>query len=370
VDFDEVGSIQDRQQSNPICGEVWEGRTNNDMIVEGWHDAGLCISGRCLATFVIVGAMKSGTGLLMKAMNQHGGVVSGRGEHGGREIHFFGSTRGRANISDYARRFPLMDEGDLRITFDKSPDYMRSVNSLRQLGAALPAAKLIVLLRDPVDRAISEFFHNCRHGRYVRVDSKICRTPAVLTREEYDLAVKNSLFHPHSEAHSHSQSQQSLTASTLSYPCQLGDMQLYYFGSATTADQTGIVLESDVSHAARKEASHGYYAQQLEWILDIFPSNQILLLFHEHMQSGLHETLQHVERFLKLSPVFSLGFKPAPLPQRPTGSGSGSGRASRKRHAQLERMLRDLYIPHNAQLRLLLTSDATFRNLSLPSWLV
>ena len=83
------------------------GRFPPRMEVDGYYDAGVCVAQRCLPTFLIVGAMKCGTGALMKALNQHPYLVSGRGEHGGREIHYFGSMRGAANATQYSLRFPL-----------------------------------------------------------------------------------------------------------------------------------------------------------------------------------------------------------------------------------------------------------------------
>ena len=45
----------------------------------------------CLPSFLIIGAMKAGTGELMKALNKHSSLVSGHGAGGKNEIHFFGS---------------------------------------------------------------------------------------------------------------------------------------------------------------------------------------------------------------------------------------------------------------------------------------
>ena len=345
-------------------------------------DAGKCQGGRCLASLVIIGAMKSGTGVLMRALSQQAGLVSGRGEHGGREVHFFGSAlASAANSTDsYLLRFPRLAEGEERVTFDKSPDYMRSRRSLHQLSTMLPSAKLVVLLRDPAERAVSEFQHNCRHGRYVRTswssDANSKPYPVVMLRD--DLARQ-----PHPAR----------SFQTLRYPCHLDDMLLYYFpaSSSSSSSSSSSTATSHLKPAAellsphaRKEAAHGYYAQQLEWVLQRYPSRQVLLLFHEHLQSSLEDTLARVLRFLK-------------LPFSSSGSGSGSAsslgvddgidsaalrpragsaiRAKKQRHAQLERLLQDLYRPHNAYLReLLLLQEAGFLgpggNASLPSWLL
>ena len=276
----------------------------------------------------------------MKALNQHPRLVSGRGEHGGREIHYFGSMHGAANATQYSLRFPLQG-GDQpsRLSFDKSPDYMRSINSVRQMATLLPAAKLIVLLRDPVDRAISEFRHNCRHGRYVRAGSVVMLQDDFLSQNAASAA--SSLGAP----------------SPLSRSCSLDDMNLYYFGEQSQ-------LSPSLSPHARKEASHGYYAQQIEWILRNFPPKQVLLLFHEHMQQNLFATLTLIVSFLKITPFVSnlLG----PSAARATGTEKARTRFS---HPQLKSQLSELYRAHNLRLRELLLAEPQWRNLSIPSWI-
>lgn len=76
------------------------------------------------------------------------------------------------------------------ITFDKSPDYMRSALKMSQIKNLLPTAKIIMILRNPTARAYSGlifslflllylcnifccfigFHHNCRHERFSRVN--------------------------------------------------------------------------------------------------------------------------------------------------------------------------------------------------------
>lgn len=269
----------------------------------------------------------------MKALNQHPYLVSGRGEHGGREIHYFGSMRGAANATQYSLRFPLQG-GDQppRLSFDKSPDYMRSINSVRQMATLLPAAKLIVLLRDPVDRAISEFRHNCRHGRYVKAGSVVMLHDDFLSQN-----AASSLG----------------ASSPLSRSCSLEDMHLYYFGEQSQ-------LSPSLSPYARKEASHGFYAQQLEWILRNFPPKQVLLLFHEHMQQNLFATLALIVSFLKITPFVSNLLGPS------TGTHKARTRFS---HPQLKSQLSELYQAHNLRLRELLLTEPQWRNLSTPSWI-
>lgn len=93
----------------------------------------------CLPLFIIAGTMKSGTGELMKWLNIHPSLISGKSQEGKREIHFF---TGKLNSSsdclwmDYIKMFPVDHHKDKvdstiipnyrMITFDKSPDYIRN----------------------------------------------------------------------------------------------------------------------------------------------------------------------------------------------------------------------------------------------------
>ena len=89
---------------------------HNNQTCAAAVDAGVCISGvtmshtpglrgvddsplRCLPSFVIAGTMKSGTGVLMRWLNIHPHVQSGRGEDGSNEIHFFQDTPMHSSMS-------------------------------------------------------------------------------------------------------------------------------------------------------------------------------------------------------------------------------------------------------------------------------
>jgi hypothetical protein len=135
---------------------------------------------RCLPSFVIVGAMKSGTGALLRWLGMHPNLQAGRGEEGQNEVHFFGKkslTEGPSSDClwrSYLAHFPVMKMKQVRsltlslslsvslisasrsmVTFDKSPDYMRSSLKMTQISSLLPNAKIIMILRNPTSRAYS-----------------------------------------------------------------------------------------------------------------------------------------------------------------------------------------------------------------------
>lgn len=135
-------------------------------ILRGQHDV------QCLPSFVIAGAMKSGTGELMKWLAYHPFLQLGQGQgrggsKGGREMHFFTGQSNAFHAPQYASLFPELSEQRAAVTytFEKSPDYIRHVAALQAMRAMLPSVKVVVILRSPVVRAVSEFLHHCRHGR-------------------------------------------------------------------------------------------------------------------------------------------------------------------------------------------------------------
>jgi hypothetical protein len=144
---------------------------------------------KCAPNFIIIGAMKCGTGELMKLLNIHPQLVSGKGLQGENEMHFFtdvvAGNENRRNsryqtenstvmLTDYIQMFPYLDKSTT-LTFDKSPDYIRSLGALQRIKDTLSMTnlRLIVLLRNPVLRALSAFQHNCRHKRYVQLGGDI-----------------------------------------------------------------------------------------------------------------------------------------------------------------------------------------------------
>ena len=146
-------------------------------------DAGTCFvekgapwTLRCLPTFVIIGTMKSATGALMRYLNLHPALISGKRilPHGKlrNEVHYFDqcSAENRCNWIDYMHFFPRQNIEDLpsiKMTFEKTPSYIISRRCLDSMYQMLPSLRLIVVLRDPIDRALSAFCHHCRHHRYI-----------------------------------------------------------------------------------------------------------------------------------------------------------------------------------------------------------
>lgn len=106
-----------------------------------------------LPDFLIIGAMKSGTTSLYHYLIRHPKIIPASRK----EIHFF-DVNFNKGISWYKSRFPLLSNSKADcLTGEASPYYMFHPHAPRRICRTLPQGKLIVILRNPVDRAYSQY---------------------------------------------------------------------------------------------------------------------------------------------------------------------------------------------------------------------
>lgn len=116
---------------------------------------------RGLPSLLIIGAQRSGTTSLFNYLVQHPDVLPPLGK----EIHYFDLHYDRG-LNWYRGRFPYAHR--LRrgaLTLDASPYYLVHPLVPERAARLLPELKLIALLRNPVDRALSHHQHEVRGGR-------------------------------------------------------------------------------------------------------------------------------------------------------------------------------------------------------------
>jgi hypothetical protein len=108
--------------------------------------------------FVGVGAQRCGTTWWFRILIDHPAIRRARRRR--KELHFFDRFSARemqgADIERYHRLFPRSAG---QIAGEWTPRYMRDVWTPRLLHRAAPDAKLLVLLRDPVERLRSGVLH-------------------------------------------------------------------------------------------------------------------------------------------------------------------------------------------------------------------
>ncbi|RYH19536.1 hypothetical protein EON65_25965 [archaeon] len=159
-------------------------------------DAGMCIqtnhilnsqpSYRCLPSFFIIGAMKSGTGELLKWLSLHPLLRSAHAPHK-REGGFFSRVSHHPSLEAYLSHLPPFSaaQASSLYTFEKSPAYLRNATALRALSTVFPHSRIIVILRKPAERSLSEFLHHSRHRRYRYLPDKGKNTGEVIVNTRY-----------------------------------------------------------------------------------------------------------------------------------------------------------------------------------------
>jgi hypothetical protein len=113
---------------------------------------------RPLPDFLILGAQKAGTTALYAYLRWHPAVTG----PSWKEVSFF-DRHWRRGVSWYRGQFPLRRSG--RLVGEASPGYLFHPLAPERVLATVPDARLIVLLRDPVDRALSHYHHEVALGR-------------------------------------------------------------------------------------------------------------------------------------------------------------------------------------------------------------
>ncbi|MEG4440824.1 tetratricopeptide repeat protein [Microcoleus sp. AT9_B5] len=103
--------------------------------------------------FIIIGSQRCGTTSLYTYLAQHPQILTPIKK----EMDFF-SWHFDRGIDWYLAHFPPMPPGEEFVTGEASPSYFDCREAPERLYSAFPEAKLIVLLRNPVDRAISQFY--------------------------------------------------------------------------------------------------------------------------------------------------------------------------------------------------------------------
>lgn len=108
--------------------------------------------------FLIIGAQKSGTTTLFTTMARHNGLC----EPFRKEIGYFDRKFDRHSSNWYFANFPGRMSG---LTGEATPDYLFSHQAPKRVKEILPKVRLIAILRDPVSRALSHYYHEVRLGR-------------------------------------------------------------------------------------------------------------------------------------------------------------------------------------------------------------
>jgi len=108
--------------------------------------------------FLIIGAKKSATSAIYKFLTEHPQVLPCVRK----EMHFF-SLHYSKGIEWYLSHFyPIKKNirtGQIYLTGEASPGYLGNEQAAARIRQDFPKIKLIVSLRNPIDRAVSDYYH-------------------------------------------------------------------------------------------------------------------------------------------------------------------------------------------------------------------
>jgi hypothetical protein len=254
---------------------------------------------RTLPDVLIIGAARSGSSSMYKYLAAHPKVVPSIRK----ETDYFSRRYGRGEAW-YRAHFPLKARMALNpglITFEATPSYLFNPLAPMRAATLVGNVRLIALLRNPIDRAYSQYHHAVRLGlEPLSFEEAIDAEPARIAPKFDDLARDPNYSGPL--------------------------MQAAY-------------------------VSGGFYAEQLERWLEHFERDRLLVLMSEELYRCPASVYNEITAFLGLSKWHPSGF----AIHTDGGAGQYEPMSSRTRQR-----LAVVYEPHNRRLADLLGSDVTW----------
>ena len=203
--------------------------------------------------FLIIGAMKSATISLFNYLKCHKQVVMPKAK----ELHYYDKKRYHNwDVSHYLESFPLRE--DHLISGEATPFYLRHPHAPKWVKQDFPEIKLIIILRNPTNRAYSHYQQRLHNGKEKGLLLE------ALKLEKETLSSKWKKF------------------------------------EADENDQGNSVIE--LSYLSR-----GRYIEQIKNWLRHFPLNQMLILFTEELEKSQLIQMNKVAEFLNIE-AFSDAF--------------------------------------------------------------
>jgi len=116
--------------------------------------------------FFIIGAQRSGTTLLYHLLEKHPQISMAKPMRP--EPKFFLQTPKNIDTQHYLNTYHQVRDSSIKAYGEKSTSYYEKPEVAEHIAQYFPDAKIIMLLRNPVDRAISNYFFTLQHGLETR----------------------------------------------------------------------------------------------------------------------------------------------------------------------------------------------------------
>ena len=213
-----------------------------------WTYGRATASARPLPDFLIIGAQKAGTTALYAYLRRHPAITG----PSWKEVSYFDRHYERGEAW-YRGNFPNRVRARGKLVGEASPSYIFHPLGPGRVKALVPEARLVALVRNPVERALSHYHHEVSLGREpLSFEDALDAEEERLRGEEERLAADSS-----------------------------------YFSRAWW------------SHAYK---ARGRYAEQLERWLAVFPRDRLLILPSEDLGGEPERTHARVLDFLGAAP--------------------------------------------------------------------
>lgn len=195
-----------------------------------------------LPDFLIIGAQKSGTGILWKLLEIHPQINVASPFFGNkkRELHFFDvDNKWKKGPGWYKRHF--VDNG--KLCGEKTPEYIYKKEAHKRMHNIVPQAKLILILRNPIDRAYSQW--------------KMYNSP----------------------------------------------IEYIYFNDNVKRNKSDRPFwlqpfEEVIKYINREPVDRGFYIDQIKNLLKFYSRKQLLIIIFEKMEKNFQKTLDDISNFL------------------------------------------------------------------------
>ncbi|MDY6805892.1 MAG: sulfotransferase domain-containing protein [Cyanobacteriota bacterium] len=248
-------------------------------------------------SFLIIGGQKCGTTSLYQYLCEHPQVVSARRK----EVSFFTGNFNKGN-NWYLKQFPRVESQEI-ITGEASPNYIFYPHTPQRVYEFFPEMKLVALLRDPVERAISHYYHNRKMNQIIKKGKK--REPL-----SFEMAIERE-------------------------------------NRRIKGDIKRLQIDNNYNRCYNfnhySYLTKGIYVDQLKRWMEVFPREQLLIFKSEHFFKNPSITLKEVLEFLDL-PEFEL----PEYKQRNKGTLKKAKKKSISDSLKLQ--LAEYFQPHNQRL--------------------
>lgn len=125
--------------------------------------------------FLVIGAARSGTTSLFQYLDAHPDVYMSQVK----ELNFFSNEKyWEKGLDWYEKNFPVK-EGQYKAVGEVSPSYTKAPfteDVVKRIHDYVPDAKLIYIVRNPVQRCISHYLHRVQRGYETRQFSEILKS--------------------------------------------------------------------------------------------------------------------------------------------------------------------------------------------------